>query len=191
MTEVISLLLIVRQSNSKWYTQVIFLEISLNHDGLAIIVLTCRIHNKSITSNRCFRWCNYDRRNLDIFNVLTRLRPAGTVCPKKDLQFIEEFEQHLRVTILDIPCVIRALCDRQDVNSQVTAQSICQSFQHQMLRFAHRQLLHTLETYVKIVHEMRYVLIILRINDFHLAERKFQSLWDSFDILSYSSVTIS
>lgn len=146
----------------------------MDHDELTI--LTCRIPNKSVTGNRCFRWCNYDGRNPDIFNLLTRLRPTGPICAKEDLQLIEELKQHLCVAILDIPCVIRAPCDRQDVNSQITAQSICQSFQHQMLRFAYGQPLHTLETYVKIIHEMRYVLIVLEIDDFHLAQKKFQFL---------------
>jgi len=62
--------------------------------------------------------------------------------------------------------------DGEDVDSQVTAQSVRQSFQHQMLRFAHGQPPYALETYVKIVHEVRYVLIVLRIDDIHLAERK-------------------
>lgn len=142
-------------------------------DREGTIALTRRIRDEPITGDRCFRWCNYDGRNPDIRKILAGLRPTGTVGPKKDLQLVEEVEQHLRVTILDVTRVIRVPCDGKDVESQVTTQSVRQSFQHQMLRFTHGQPPYALEAYVKIIHEMRYILIVLRIDDIHLRREKF------------------
>lgn len=136
------------------------------------IALTRRIRDKPVTGDRRFRWCNYDGRDPDVCKVPAGLRPTGTVGPKKDLQLVEEIEQHLRVAILDVTRIIRVPRNGKDVDPQVTTQSVRQSFQHQMLRFAHGQPPYAFEAYVKIVHEMRYILIVLRIDDIHLADGK-------------------
>lgn len=136
------------------------------------IALTRRIRDKPITGDRRFRWCNYDGRDPDICKVLAGLRPTDTVGPKKNFQFVKKFEKHLRVTIFYVTRIIRVLCDRENVDPQVTAQSVRQSFQHQMLRFTHGQPPHAFEAYMKIVHKVRYILIVLGIDDIHLAERK-------------------
>lgn len=97
-----------------------------------------------------------------------RLSPAIAVRVQKVFQLLEKLEQPLRVSILNVTGVVRVLGKRQDINFQITAHRVGESFQHQVLGLPYRELPYALQAYVEVVHEQGYVLVVLAIYYVHL-----------------------